>query len=44
MTDDGSLMNGLQAMEQWQSFLGHPTGATLGLISASLFLPTILYV
>ncbi|KAL4791480.1 hypothetical protein BDV19DRAFT_393089 [Aspergillus venezuelensis] len=40
---DGSLMNGLQAMEQWQSFLKHHSDSTLGLISASLYLPAIVF-
>jgi hypothetical protein len=31
---DGSLMNGLQALPQWESFMGHPTGAWLGFINA----------
>lgn len=31
---DGSMMNGLQALPQWQEFMGHPTGSWLGFISA----------
>ncbi len=31
---DGSLMNGLQALPQWESFMDHPTGAWLGFINA----------
>jgi MFS family permease len=31
---DGSMMNGLQALPQWQSFMDTPTGAWLGLINA----------
>jgi MFS family permease len=31
---DGSMMNGLQTLEQWQDFMNHPTGAFLGLINA----------
>lgn len=27
---DGSLLNGLQSMEQWQMYFGHPTGTRLG--------------
>ena len=27
---DGSLLNGLQTMEQWRSYFGQPTGAQLG--------------
>ncbi|OJD32093.1 sugar transporter [Diplodia corticola] len=32
---DGSLMNGLQALPQWNSFMHTPTGAWLGFISAA---------
>lgn len=31
---DGSLMNGLQALPQWQDYFGNPTGALLGLVNA----------
>jgi MFS family permease len=31
---DGSLMNGLQALPQWQEFMHHPTGAWLGFVNA----------
>ncbi|KAK4505155.1 hypothetical protein PRZ48_003118 [Zasmidium cellare] len=31
---DGSLMNGLQALDQWQEFMDHPTGAWLGFMNA----------
>lgn len=31
---DGSMMNGLQALPQWQEFMDTPTGAWLGLINA----------
>lgn len=31
---DGSLLNGLQALPQWQVFMNHPTGAWLGFIIA----------
>ncbi|KAF2212457.1 hypothetical protein CERZMDRAFT_106187 [Cercospora zeae-maydis SCOH1-5] len=31
---DGSLMNGLQALNQWQTFMEEPTGAWLGFMSA----------
>lgn len=30
---DGSLMNGLEALEQWKSFMDKPTGAWLGWIN-----------
>jgi MFS family permease len=32
---DGSMMNGLQALDQWQEFMNHPTGAWLGFINAA---------
>ncbi|KAI4702784.1 hypothetical protein J4E89_010121 [Alternaria sp. Ai002NY15] len=32
---DGSLMNGLQSLPQWQEYFGHPTGALLGLVNAA---------
>lgn len=38
---DASLMNGLQAIPEWQEYFDHPSGNILGLISASLFLPAI---
>jgi MFS family permease len=31
---DGSMMNGLQSLHQWQTFMNHPTGAWLGFINA----------
>lgn len=31
---DGSMMNGLQALPQWQEFMGTPTGAWLGFVNA----------
>ncbi|GFF31272.1 lactose permease [Aspergillus udagawae] len=31
---DGSLMNGLQALDQWNLFMDYPTGAKLGWINA----------
>lgn len=31
---DGSLMNGLQALPQWQGFMHYPTGAWLGFVNA----------
>lgn len=31
---DGSLMNGLQALKQWNNEFNHPTGAFLGFINA----------
>ena len=31
---DGSMMNGIQSLEQWQEFMKHPTGTWLGFINA----------
>ena len=33
---DASLMNGLQALDHWQSFMEFPTGAWFGFINAAL--------
>ncbi|KAI5480123.1 putative Lactose permease [Pseudohyphozyma bogoriensis] len=38
---DGSLLNGLQALPSWTRDFHHPAGYTLGLISASYYLPKI---
>lgn len=47
---DGSMMNGLQAVSQWETYFGTPTGAVLGLFNAAyplggilgvFFIPTI---
>lgn len=38
---DASLMNGLQAIPQWDEYFNSPSGSVLGFISASLFLPAI---
>ncbi|RYN18751.1 hypothetical protein AA0112_g11418 [Alternaria arborescens] len=35
---DGSLMNGLQALPQWESFMDTPTGAWLGFLNAVYWL------
>ncbi|KAH6653800.1 general substrate transporter [Truncatella angustata] len=35
---DGSLMNSLQALSQWQDFMGNPSGAWLGWINAIYWL------
>lgn len=32
---DGSMMNGLQAVEPWRNYFGEPKGATLGLFNAA---------
>ncbi|KAI0439711.1 hexose transporter [Xylaria telfairii] len=39
---DGSLMNGLQSLEQWQTYFGHPRGATLGLVNAAQSIGSVL--
>ncbi|KDR80298.1 hypothetical protein GALMADRAFT_62198 [Galerina marginata CBS 339.88] len=31
---DGSMMNGLQSLDQWANYFGHPTGGKLGLLNA----------
>ncbi|KAF8155844.1 hexose transporter [Crassisporium funariophilum] len=31
---DGSMMNGLQSLPQWDGYFGHPTGGKLGLLNA----------
>jgi hypothetical protein len=31
---DGSMMNGLQTLENWREFFNNPTGGTLGLFNA----------
>lgn len=31
---DGSIMNGLQTLPEWQAVMGTPTGSTLGLLNA----------
>ncbi|KAF5661358.1 lactose permease [Fusarium circinatum] len=38
---DGSVLNGLQAIDKWQSHFGHPEKATLGLISASMAIGSV---
>lgn len=38
---DGSLMNGLQALTQWNAFMDYPTGAWLGFINAVPFLGAV---
>ncbi|KAK5709607.1 hypothetical protein LTR17_019636 [Elasticomyces elasticus] len=35
---DGSLMNGIQALDQWHEFMGMPKGAWLGFINAVYWL------
>ena len=31
---DGSMMNGLQSLTQWENDFNHPTGSMLGLLNA----------
>lgn len=38
---DGSLLNGLQALTEWNTDFDTPTGTRLGLIAASYYLPKI---
>lgn len=38
----GSLMNGLQSLQQWRDYFGHPTGATLGLVNAAQSIGSVL--
>ncbi|BCS12334.1 sugar transporter [Aspergillus luchuensis] len=35
---DGSLMNGLEALDQWKAFMNNPTGAKLGWLNAIYWL------
>ncbi|KAL7656176.1 hypothetical protein ACMYSQ_005290 [Aspergillus niger] len=35
---DGSLMNGLEALDQWKAFMNNPTGARLGWLNAIYWL------
>ncbi|CBF80355.1 hypothetical protein AN8347.2 [Aspergillus nidulans FGSC A4] len=39
---DGSLMNGLEALDDWKRSYNHPEGATLGLLAASMSIGSIL--
>jgi MFS family permease len=39
--DDQSLLTGLQAIPQWNSYFHSPSGNWLGLIAACIFLPAI---
>ncbi|EPS25817.1 cellodextrin transporter CdtD [Penicillium oxalicum 114-2] len=39
---DGSLMNGLEAMESWKESYNHPTGGTLGILAASMAIGSML--
>ena len=39
---DGSLLNGLQSMDQWQNFFGNPTGSRLGSLGNGVIFGQIL--
>ncbi|CEL03716.1 Putative Cellodextrin transporter CdtD [Aspergillus calidoustus] len=39
---DGSLMNGLQALEDWKKSYNYPEGSTLGLLAASMSIGSML--
>ncbi|OOQ82960.1 hexose transporter protein [Penicillium brasilianum] len=39
---DGSLMNGLEAMDSWNESYNHPTGGTLGLLAAAMSIGSML--
>ncbi|KAI7653258.1 general substrate transporter [Hortaea werneckii] len=39
---DRNLMNGLQALEQWQEYFGNPQGAMLGLVNAAQSIGSVL--
>ncbi|KAJ5633365.1 hypothetical protein N7490_009704 [Penicillium lividum] len=39
---DGSMLNGLQSMSQWQTFFGNPTGTRLGSLSNGVIFGQIL--
>ncbi|PKY06403.1 putative transporter [Aspergillus campestris IBT 28561] len=38
---DGSMMNGLQILIPWQEYFGHPTGSSLGILSAIMSLGSL---
>ncbi|KAL1864986.1 hypothetical protein VTK73DRAFT_5536 [Phialemonium thermophilum] len=39
---DGSLLNGLQSMSQWQDYFGHPMGSRLGSLSNGVIFGQVL--
>ncbi|TPX13097.1 uncharacterized protein E0L32_006523 [Thyridium curvatum] len=39
---DGSMMNGLQALPQWHTFMNNPTGAWLGFINVAQTISSVL--
>lgn len=38
---DGTLLNALQAMPQWDNYFNQPRGQVLGLIAAVFYFPAI---
>ena len=38
---DGSMMNGLQTLDQWKNYFNNPQGSTLGLFNAIQNIGTI---
>ncbi|KAL3442850.1 MFS transporter [Aspergillus insuetus] len=38
---DGSVLNGLQAVDKWQEHFNHPTSAMLGLVSAAISIGSV---
>lgn len=38
---DGSMMNGLQSLDQWQVFMDKPMGAWLGFINGAMSLGSV---
>jgi hypothetical protein len=36
------LFNGLQTIDAWQEFFGHPTGNTLGLMNSAALFPGLI--
>jgi MFS family permease len=40
--DDGSLFNGLQTIDEWQEYFGHPSGNLLGLMNSAALFPGLI--
>jgi MFS family permease len=40
--DDGSLFNGLQTIDAWQEYFGHPSGNLLGLMNSAALFPGLI--
>ena len=38
---DGSMLNGLQSLNYWQNYFGHPNSSTLGLMSSMMSIGSI---